>query len=241
MTVRKHKRIVNLPSVNLNVKTLTTEEVNRDIQRRASLVQSELTRGFNFIKSIRKSVTFFGSARLPQNHPYAVKATRLASRLAELGYTVLTGGGPGIMEAANHGAFQVDENKSLGLTIRLPEEQNRNPYINHSMDFFYFFNRKVCLTFSAEAYLYFPGGFGTLDEFFEILTLVQTRKITRIPIILVGTDFWQPLHALMQQILLERYQTISPHDLKLYEILDDEEKIVEIIRNAPIHVGDARK
>jgi uncharacterized protein (TIGR00730 family) len=139
------------------------------------------------------------------------------------------------MEAANRGAFEAG-GQSLGLTIELPGEQMRNKYLTNYLDLYYFFSRKVCLSFSAEAYLFFPGGLGTLDEFFEILTLVQTKKIQRIPIILVGSDFWKSIHNLLVESLFAS-RMIDEVDTNLYQILDDNDKIIEIIKNAPIRNG----
>ncbi|MCL5012350.1 MAG: LOG family protein, partial [Patescibacteria group bacterium] len=123
---------------------------------------------------------------------------------------------------------------SIGFNIVLPKEQVMNPYVQDHIDFEYFFTRKVCLTFSAEAYLYFPGGFGTLDEFFEILTLVQTRKIPRVPMILVGVDFWLPLKHFVENLLLNTYNTISKEELDLFVITDDEDEIVRLVTQAPM-------
>jgi uncharacterized protein (TIGR00725 family) len=161
------KPIVNLPSKKLPIQPITLHEVEEEIKKRVSLIDSEFNLGFDFIKTQSKSVTFFGSSRFPETHPDYERARRIADRLTKAGYTIITGGGPGIMEAANRGAFEAD-GKSLGLNIKLPHEQVRNPYITESVDFYYFFIRKVMMSFSAEAYLFFPGGFGTFDEFFEI-------------------------------------------------------------------------
>ena len=182
---------------------------------------------------IQNSVTFFGSARLREGNPHYDMARRLAARIAsELGYAVMTGGGPGIMEAGNRGAKEAGGD-SVGLSIELPNEQGTNQYVTDVEEFHYFFSRKVSMTFSAEAYLYFAGGFGTLDEFFEILTLVQTKKIEPVPIILVGKDFWQGLIEYAQNTLLPA-GTISESDLDLITVTDDEEEILSIIKNAPI-------
>ncbi len=137
------------------------------------------------------------------------------------------------MEAGNRGAYEMGK-PSLGLTIELPMEQSTNPYVTEEMPFYFFFTRKVLMAYSAEAYLYFPGGYGTLDELFEILTLVQTGKISRLPIILVGAAFWKPLDEFIKQTLLAEKGTISESDLDLYIITDDEDKIVEMVRNAPM-------
>jgi uncharacterized protein (TIGR00730 family) len=188
------------------------------------------------IKNQPKSVTFFGSARLPETSEHYQRARRIAQKLAKLGYSVVSGGGPGIMEGANRGAFE-GEGRSLGLNIKLPHEQVRNPYVTDSEDFYYFFIRKVMLSFSAEAYLFFPGGFGTFDEFFEILTLVQTNKIERIPMFLVGNEFWGSLkkHIMIDQML--KIGAIDDEDLSLFTITEDEDEIVDVIKNVPIRNG----
>lgn len=233
---KKPKKNINLPSFKLPVKPLTSEELDRSIDHTIKNSNKEFIRGFDFIKKHPKSVTFFGSARLNPQNRYYQKAERIAAMLAKEGYSVVTGGGPGIMEAANKGAFAA-HGQSLGLTIELPTEQNVNPFVTDHVPFFYFFTRKVCLTFSAEAYCYFPGGFGTLDEFFEILTLVQTNKILRVPLILVGSEFWNPMNEFISQHLYEEFKTISKSDLDLYYIMDDEEEIVELIKNVPVRRG----
>ena len=215
---------------------LTAEELDRSIKQTIINANKEFTRGFEFIKKYHKSVTFFGSARLKENDHYYQKATRLGEKLSQLGYAVVTGGGPGIMQAANKGAYEAG-GKSLGLTIELPNEQNLNPYLTDHAPFYYFFTRKVILTFSAEAYLYFPGGFGSLDEFFEILTLVQTRKIKQVPIILVGSEFWGPLGKFIDKHLYGEYKTISSGDRNLYQILDDEKEIIDLVKRMPIRWG----
>lgn len=201
------------------------------------VMNEEFRQGFDMVKKNKdgnKSVTFWGSARFPVDNEYYQKALRLSRRLAgELNCMIATGGGPGIMEAGNRGAYEMGK-PSLGLTIELPMEQSTNPYVTEEMPFYFFFTRKVLMAYSAEAYLYFPGGYGTLDELFEILTLVQTGKISRLPIILVGAAFWKPLDEFIKQTLLAEKGTISESDLDLYIITDDEDKIVEIVKNAPM-------
>jgi uncharacterized protein (TIGR00730 family) len=200
------------------------------------VMNEEFRQGFDIVKKNKdgnRSVTFWGSARFPVENEYYQKALRLSKRLAqELNCMIVTGGGPGIMEAGNRGAYEMGK-PSLGLTINLPMEQTTNRYVTEEIPFYFFFTRKTLMAYSAEAYLYFPGGFGTLDELFEILTLVQTGKISRLPIILVGKKFWEPLDQFIKQTLLTENQTISPEDLDLYKILDDEDEIVEIVKNAP--------
>ncbi|MEQ1500253.1 MAG: TIGR00730 family Rossman fold protein [Parcubacteria group bacterium] len=217
-------------------KILSKKELHKTATERVELIAKEFTDGFRFIEDYPRSVTFFGGARFTENSPYYKKAQSISNRIAkELKYAVFSGGGPGIMEAANRGAFEVGGD-SLGLTIELSHEQTKNSYLTGDKDFYYFFSRKVLLSFSAESYIFMPGGFGTLDEFFEILTLVQTNKIESVPIILVGSDFWKPLDEFIKRELLGR-DTIDENDLNLYTITDDEDEILKIIRNAPIRNG----
>lgn len=230
------KRVLNLPSVELPIKPLTPEKLDEDIRLRMSRINRELLEGFNFIKSYQRSVTFFGSARLKKSDPYYRKATKLAEMLSQAGFAVVTGGGPGVMEAANLGAF-LQGGKSLGLSIKLPNEQVTNPYVTDYEDFYYFFTRKVCLTYSAEAFIYFPGGYGTFDEFFEIMTLVQTRKFIHVPIILVGKDFWNPFIKHLRDVVCKKFKMISSSDLKLFKVIDDEKEIVRILKRTPTRYG----
>lgn len=236
MNEEAQKPIINVPAKDLPNQPITLHEVEEEIEKRLSLIDKEFSRGFDFIKGQPKTVTFFGGSRFPEENEYYQKARRIASKLSELGYSIITGGGPGIMEGANRGAFEA-EGKSMGLSIKLPNEQVRNPYLTDSIDFYYFFTRKVMLAFSAEAYLFFPGGFGTFDELFEILTLVQTKKIEKVPIILVGSDFWGELEVFMKKYMLDKNKTIDLQDLSLYTILDDEDEILKAIQSAPIRVG----
>jgi uncharacterized protein (TIGR00730 family) len=229
------KPIVNVPATELNIEPITLHEIEDEMKKRVSMIELEFNRGFDFIKTQSKSITFFGSARLPEDNEHYQRARRIAAKLSELKFSILSGGGPGIMEAANRGAFEA-EGPSLGLNIKLPHEQVRNPYVTDMVEFYYFFVRKVMLSFSAEAYLFFPGGFGTFDEFFEILTLVQTHKIEKVPIFLVGSEFWNPLKQFLVDYMLKN-KTIDPSDLELFIISDDEDAIVEAIKNAPIRDG----
>ncbi len=231
-----NKPILNLPAHELPIEPITIEEVEKEIHKRISLIDKEFNRGFDFIKDQPKSVTFFGSARLPETNEHYQKARRIAGRLAKLGYSVITGGGPGIMEAANRGAFEV-EGQSLGLNIKLPFEQSTNPFLTDNVEFYYFFTRKVMMSFSAEAYLYFPGGFGTFDELFEILTLVQTNKIEKVPVILVGNEFWGAMDKFIREQMLLKNQTVSEADLAYYTITEDEDKIVDIVTSFPVRSG----
>ena len=191
-------------------------------------IMAEFVDGFSFLANISHSVTVFGSARLPETSPYYQLARTLGQRLAEQGYTIVTGGGPGIMQAANQGAFEAGGN-SVGLNIQLPREQRINPYVKESTSFHYFFSRKVMLDFSAEAYIFFPGGFGTLDEFFELLTLVQTGKMDSEPVILVGRAYWEPLLAWIESELLHRLHTINADDMRIWTLTDDLDEVVQLV------------
>jgi len=219
-----------------NNKPLTLHEITEAAEKRVVLISKEFMDGFEFIKNYPRSVTFFGSARIKEDQKCYERARALAKRIVEeLHYSVITGGGPGVMEAANRGAFEAGGN-SVGLTIDLPHEQLDNKYLTAKEDFHYFFSRKVCLSFSAEAYIFFPGGFGTLDEFLEILTLVQTNKIPKAPIILIGSKHWQPLEDYFKNVVLKE-NMIEEADLSLYTITDDEDEILKIIKEAPIRIG----
>jgi len=219
-----------------NNEPLTLSEISEAAKRRVTLISKEFSNGFEFIKNYPRSVTFFGSARTKEDDVYYKKARELASRVVkELHYSVITGGGPGIMEAANRGAFEAGGN-SLGLTIDLPSEQLTNQYLTDRESFHYFFSRKVCLSFSAEAFIFFPGGFGTLNEFLEILTLVQTNKIPKAPMILAGVSFWASLEQFLKEILLKN-KMVDAGDISLYTLTDDEDEILKIIKEAPVRLG----
>src|SRR3989344_2462212 len=219
-----------------NILTLSREEMHKVASERVHEISREFTEGFEFLEDYPKSVTFFGANQFKEDNTYYENARRLASRVVkDLGYSVLSGGGPGIMEAANRGAFEAGGN-SLGLLIKLPSEQIINKYITSAFSAYYFFVRKVCLSFSAEAFIFFPGGFGTLDEFFEILTLIQTRKIEGVPLICVGSEYWNKLKEFMEKQMLAR-KAIEPTDIDLFKITDDHDEIIEIIRNVPVRIG----
>lgn len=197
-------------------------------------IMDELIQGFELLKKYRLAATFFGSARSTLKDPRMYSdAEELARRLALSGFAVITGGAQGIMGAASKGAYEA-KGDSIGLNIRLPQEQGSNPYLTEEYTFNYFFTRRVMLSFASEVYVFFPGGFGTLDEFFEILTLVQTGKIKRIPIILYGKDFWAPLMSLVEDMLYKVQRAVSKEDLDLVVICDtpDEayEKILTLVK-----------
>ena len=193
-------------------------------------IMSELVDGFQYIADFKKSVTVFGSTRIGPGEHWYEEARTLARMLAKHGFVVVTGGGPGIMEGANRGAAE-GGGESIGLNIQLPKEQRINPYVNRALGFHYFFTRKLMLTYSAEAYVYFPGGFGTLDEFFEIVTLIQTRKIAaHLPIILVGKEYWGPFSTWIKKELYEKYDAIDKRDMNIYTLVDSAEEAMAIIR-----------
>ncbi len=217
----KNKKEATAPHCRVVTELLDPNAQDGAIQSwRVFRIMSEFVQGFELLRNYGLSATFWGSARLTPDDPYYKAAEELAARLAKKGFAIISGGGPGIMEASNVGAFKVG-GKSVGLNIKLPFEQKLNPYTTDSLTFDYFFSRKVMLTFASEVYVYFPGGFGTLDEFFEIVTLIQTKKIERIPIVLYGAAFWEPLLKWFEKDLIKKYKTISPEDMELFHVVDD--------------------
>ncbi|MBI1911684.1 MAG: TIGR00730 family Rossman fold protein [Deltaproteobacteria bacterium] len=190
-------------------------------------IMSEFIEGFDELSDIGPAVSIFGSARLNKNNKYYKKCIEVSSLLSKNGYTVITGGGPGIMEAANKGA-SMNGGVSIGLNITLPKEQKPNKYQNRSLHFRYFFARKVMFVKYAIGYVCMPGGFGTLDEFFEALTLIQTHKIYPFPLILFGSEYWSPLMEFMKKNMV-KYKTISPEDLDFIDMTDDPKEVLDII------------
>jgi uncharacterized protein (TIGR00730 family) len=190
-------------------------------------IMSEFIEAAEKLSAIRPSVSIFGSARTPLNHPYYTLTEELARKLSDAGFAVISGGGPGIMEAANKGAF-AGASPAVGLNIELPCEQSGNPYQNISLTFRHFFPRKVAFAKYASAYVVMPGGFGTLDEMFEALTLIQTGKGRKMPIVLVNSKFWSGLVDWLRDHLLGEGM-ISPDDLDLFVIADTADEVVNII------------
>jgi uncharacterized protein (TIGR00730 family) len=195
---------------------------------RAWAVFWELLRGFRAMHFAGPCVTVFGSARFAQDHPACVLAREVGTRLARAGFTVMTGGGPGIMEAANRGAREAG-GRSLGVNIELPMEQKPNPYLDRMVEFRHFFVRKVMLVKYSYAFIAMPGGYGTLDELFEVSVLIQTGKIKDFPVVLLGADFWRPLVDQLGRTLLG-YRTIDPGDLEHLRVTDSPAEAVEHIR-----------
>lgn len=191
-------------------------------------ILAEFVAGFEFLSDLHREVSFFGSARFTPSHPYYKIAEELAYRLGKAGFTIVTGGGPGIMEAANRGAKRAKA-PSVGLNIELPNEQRTNPYVEKGMGFHYFFTRKTMLSASAQAYIFFPGGFGTLDEMTELVTLIQTKKMTPVPIIIVGKKYWGPFVRWVKDVLHDDLKAIRSEDLKLYTLVDSVDEAFKII------------
>jgi uncharacterized protein (TIGR00730 family) len=186
----------------------------------------EFVSGFDELADVGEAVTIFGSARLRQPDPLYDAAAYTARRLGEEGFTIITGAGPGVLEAANKGAREAGA-LSIGLNIELPMEQHSNPYLDRTIDFRYFFVRKTMLVKYSEAFIVFPGGFGTLDELFEALTLIQTGKVQNMPIVLFGSSYWGGLVDWLRERLLADGR-ISAADLKIFDLVDDPEEIVRI-------------
>lgn len=192
-------------------------------------IMGEFVEGYDRLAKIGPCVSIFGSARTQRDHPYYELTQSIAKRITDLGFGVITGGGPGIMEAANKGAYE-NEGTSVGLNIELPFEQKSNAYIKkqHSIDFDYFFVRKVMFMKYAQGFVVMPGGFGTLDELFEAITLVQTEKVNKFPIILVGRSYWEGLYQWIKDTLVQQ-KAISPEDLDLIEMVDTEDEVIQIL------------
>jgi hypothetical protein len=213
---------------------------NNDIAEESKFkeIEEEFHKGIDIVKGINPSVTFYGSARITEDNLYYTKVQKLTFRIAkELGYSVLSGGGPGIMEAANKGAFEAG-GRSIGLTIKLPHEQTNNPYVTEEIPFHYFFSRQSAMSYATEVCIFCPGGFGTLSELFEVLTLEQTEKMGKAPIILFGSEYWNPIDSIIKEVLLKKYKTVSEKDVELYVIKDNEDEILEIIKNSKIRNGE---
>lgn len=205
-------------------KEMLAELEAADVER-AKAYARDLERGLKIVRTFPQGVTIFGSARIPQDNKYCKKARELGRLLAQNGHAVITGGGPGIMEAANQGAFEYG-GRSIGLNITLRHEQFPNPYLTDTLQFQYFFARKVMLAMSAKVYVAFPGGLGTMDELSEIVILMQEKKMPKMPVFLYGKSFWRPLDKFYQTKMLP-LGLVSKQDLKIYKITDDLQEIVK--------------
>jgi len=193
-------------------------------------ILAEFVDGFDVLSEIGAGVTVFGSARTKPGEKYYDMAVECGKKICDKHFAVITGGGPGIMEAANKGAHDCGGN-SVGLNIDLPFEQTANPYQNFKLDFRYFFVRKVMFVKYSCGFIIFPGGFGTMDELFETLTLIQTQKIYHFPVVLIGHDFWDPLVDWMHKTMDEKFHTVSPDDFRFFSVTDDLDEAVKIIHD----------
>ena len=191
---------------------------------RANAYAKDLGRGLQLVRSFPQGVTIFGSARLPQDSKYCKMAYELGRMLAENGHTVVTGGGPGIMEAASHGAYEIG-GRTIGLNIVLVHEQHPNPYLTDYMNFEYFFARKVSLAMAAKVFVFFPGGFGTMDEISEILCLMQEGKMPKMPVFLIGTDYWKGFDKMIGKMIA--LKLISAKDTEIFEITNNLQDVVD--------------
>lgn len=202
---------------------------------RSFRIWSEFRMGFKALSKAHNCVTFFGSARFREDHPYCKLAYDTAYEIGKAGYAVMTGGGPGIMESANKGARDAGA-LSIGCNIQLPEEQMPNPYTDITLRFRHFFVRKVMLLKYSRAFILLPGGFGTMDEMFETATLIQTKKICNFPVVVMGKDYWNPLLPFLEKTMLE-YKTIGESDLDFLKITDDPGEALEFVRVECPHKG----
>jgi len=205
-------------------------EIKTDNSWRIFKIMSEFVEGFEKLSRIGPCVSIFGSARTPPDHKYYKMADEIAFKLTQFGYGIITGGGPGIMEAANLGAMR-GKGRSVGLNINLPFEQSANLFIDPDklITFDHFYVRKTMFMKYAQGFIVLPGGFGTMDELFEALTLIQTEKIGQFPIVLVGKSFWEGLIIWIKDVMLEKYKYICHNDLDIFQIVDDTDSAVEII------------
>jgi len=199
-------------------------------------IMAEFVDSFQTLSKVGPAVTIFGSARTKTNDKYYHAASAIAKKLAQHNLAVITGGGPGVMAAANKGASQAG-GKSIGLNIELPHEQFANTFSNIPIHFHYFFARKVCFVKYSLGFIYMPGGFGTLDELFEVLTLVQTERIPQFPLILFGSDYWDGLLKWAKTQMQDKHKYITPGDLDLVQVVDDPDEAVKIILDYERHAG----
>ena len=207
---------------------IAQEKLNEEDVERSLRYAKDLEEGLAKIRTYAQGVSIFGSARLPEDGKWCKLAEKLGYLLAQNGHAVITGGGPSIMQAANKGCYEAG-GRSIGLNIELAHEQHINPYVTDSIQFHYFFARKVMLTMSSKVYVFFPGGFGTLDEFSEILILMQEDKMPKMPMFLIGKSFWSQLDRFFQSKMQRGFKTINAADRKIYRITDD---ITEVVKAA---------
>ena len=202
-----------------------------DITWRIFRIMAEFVEGFQFLSETSREVTIFGSARFPESDHWYQEAVKLGRILGKNKFSVITGGGPGIMEAGNRGAVE-SGGESIGLNIQLPTEQRTNPYVQKGRAFHYFFTRKVMMAASAQAYVFFPGGFGTLDELLEMLVLIQTGKAQKVPVICVSHEFWDPFFKWITEGVYTTFKAVDLADMKLYKVVDTAEEAFALIKNS---------
>jgi len=227
-------------SSNTNTSSADTNHFLREDPWRIFRIMAEFVDSFETMSKVGPAVSIFGSARMKPSHPYYKKTVELSRQLAREGLAVITGGGPGVMEAANKGASR-GKGRSVGLNIQLPFEQQPNPYSNVPLDFHYFFSRKVCFVKYSLGFIYMPGGFGTLDELAEVATLVQTGTLPRFPLILFGKKFWGGLLRWLRTQMQDQNQFIGKTDLELFTVTDSVEEAVEVILDYVQREGAPKK
>lgn len=208
-----------LPTEEDLIKKMSIEDLER-----INAYSRDLAAGLKLVRTFPQGVTIFGSARLPQDNKYCEMAANLGAELAKNGHAVITGGGPGIMEAASRGCFEIG-GRSVGFNITLAHEQFPNPYLSETYTFEYFFARKVSLAMSAKVFVFFPGGYGTMDELSEILCLMQENKMPKMPVFLIGADYWSAFDSVIQK--MAELKLIKPEDAEIFEITDDIQKVVD--------------
>ena len=214
-----------------NKDQLSAQKINKNIYDHVKEIGKEFKAGFEILEKYPATVTIFGSARSKPGNFHYEEAVKLGAKIAkELGLTVVTGGGPGIMEAATKGAVEAG-GKGVGFTIELPRGQATNKYVTDECSFKYFFIRKAILTFSAHAFIFFPGGYGTLDELANLLNLIQGEKIPRMPIILVGSDYWSKFVDFIRGAMVNGHRTITETEMNIFTITDDLDKVIDIIKS----------
>lgn len=223
----KHSPVQDHPADDLHL--TCGADFRESAQWRIFRIMAEFVDGFQFLADLKKEVTFFGSTRIPEDSRWYREAHDLARMLGKVGFTIITGGGPGIMEAANRGASDVGA-ESIGLNIQLPREQRMNPYVKSGIGFHYFFARKVMLSASAQAYIFFPGGFGTMDELSELVEMIQTKKMQAVPIVLVGKEFWSGYLDWVKHAMLGENPYIRAEDLSIIQLVDSAKEAFAIVK-----------
>lgn len=206
------------------------EDFRKTFSWRIFRIMAEFVDGFQFITDFKKAVGVFGSTRAQPKDHYYQESRKLGQLLAKKKFAVITGGGPGIMEAANRGAYEAG-GESVGINIQLPEGQRVNDYVKSPIGFHYFFTRKVMFSFACQIYVFFPGGFGTLDEFFEMITLVQTKKLPKpVLVITVGKEYWSPLFNWLEKEVYQKRNAVNKKDLSIFQLVDSAEEALKIIK-----------